>query len=254
MKESGPWLGSSGQHDTAVRCSRPLACSHPTHQTTTRSSLHPSCRQCSRPAWGRAGRVAGENADRLPGENTDCLHRERPHCCQVAGRCVPSRQKLSMTASSLPCPQAMLPAGLPCQATVGGTSSANPASKPRPARLTSQPAGLAALLFCASCTTDRISASDCKAGAVVQMAIVSLRGHNMWQQPCQKAPQCVLRPLKRRAQLAPSWHPAHLAARGRHAHVVIHLFDPRRQVLHVPRVVLDLVDRDALGGVCGSTQ
>lgn len=46
----------------------------------------------------------------------------------------------------------------------------------------------------------------------------------------------------------------HLAARRRHAHVVVHLLHPRRQVLHVPGVVLDLMDRDALGGVCTQTE
>lgn len=44
---------------------------------------------------------------------------------------------------------------------------------------------------------------------------------------------------------------AHLAASGRHAHVVVHFLDAGRQVLHVPGVVLDLRDGDALGGVCG---
>lgn len=91
-------------------------------------------------------------------------------------------------------------------------------------------------------------------GQSCKLTIVCLHGHSMWHHPCQQAPLCVLLPRKRRAQLAPSPHPAHLAACRRHAHVVVHLFNPRRQVLHVPRVVLDLVDRDALGGVCTSTQ
>ncbi len=56
----------------------------------------------------------------------------------------------------------------------------------------------------------------------------------------------------RAAQTGAAWaqQAAHLAARRRHAHVVIHLLDPGRQVLHVPWVVLDLRDGDALGRVC----
>lgn len=55
----------------------------------------------------------------------------------------------------------------------------------------------------------------------------------------------VLRFLHHRPDLVIGLRPC----RG-HAQVVVHLFDPGRKVLVVPRVVQDAGDGDALGGVC----
>jgi hypothetical protein len=107
-------------------------------------------------------------------------------------------------------------------------------------RRTSQPGGFVTLLFCASCTTARMSASDCKGPA------------REGQEVC-KAPQLTTCCYPQRISLSgilarPKL--THLAACRRHAHVVIHFLNSWRQILHIPWMVLNLVNGDALGRVC----